>query len=174
MLSCSFQKGGLDSTRICDGKTLQWVLVVTAAFYIPVAHCWSERCRNRVFHLLHHTGEQWRAVREPMSYGRVVFGMCHVHATATTMFSRHSFFSEPWPRVPCWFRTMLQQIWWHNSWAAEPGAVVGYHVLLPCGIVTTPCIVEWGHLSMQEHVFIWQAVRACSYGHQQRYAEYWW
>ena len=92
MLSRSFQKGGLDSTRICDGKTSQWVLVVSAALYIPVAHCWSERCRNRVFHLLHHTGEQWRVVLEPMCYGRVVFVICHVHATATSRLSRDWFF----------------------------------------------------------------------------------
>ena len=48
--------------------------------------------------------------------------------------------------------------------------MVGYHLVLACGIVTTPYIVECCHLSMHEHVFMWQAFRAGSYVQQQRYA----
>ena len=48
--------------------------------------------------------------------------------------------------------------------------MVGYHLVLVCGIVTTLYVVECCHLSMHEHVFMWQRFRAGSYVHQQRYA----
>ena len=92
MLSRSFPKGGLDSTHICDGKTSQWVLVVSAALYIPVAHCSSEHWRNGVSHLVCRTGEQWRVVRAPMCYERVVFAIGRVHARAKCWLSRDTMF----------------------------------------------------------------------------------